>query len=101
MIAEAPEEGFEPEHGCELGADTFQSHEHHGGVLATSSRCRLGTHLLLRSQQRVALRLDFPDLAHEHLDPLDLANYPRLEIRWHGSAVRRPQRLQPFPPVPT
>src|SRR5690349_10114811 len=101
MIAEASEEGFEPEHGGELGADTFESHEHHGGILATSSGHRLGTDFLLRSQQRAALRLDFPDLAHEHLDPLDLANDSRLEIAWHGSAVRRPQRVEPLPPVPT
>ena len=54
---------------------------------------------LLRGKQRVPLGLDRLDLLEQQFEPIELAADLSLEMLWQGTAIARPQLVEPSPTV--
>src|SRR4051794_11771440 len=89
-VGEGPEQALEPEQRGGLRADPLEPQQ---------EGRRAGRRLGRRRGERVALGLDLPDLAHQQLEPLDLAADLGLEPRRQGVPVPRLEALQAGPAV--
>ena len=88
-IVEVSEQPFRPEDGGELRPDALMS----SNIAGRSRRCRSA---LARSEQRVPLGLHRLDLFEQQFEPIEFAADLRLQMLRQGTAIARPQLLEPL-----
>ena len=89
-IVEVSEESFRPEDGGELRSDALDVEQHR------RRRRRSG---LLRGEQRVPLGLHRLDLLKQQFEPIEFTADLSLEMLWQGTAIARPQLVEPLPTI--
>ena len=82
------EQPFRPEDGGELRPDALDVEQH-----------RRRRWRLLRGKQHVPLGLHRLDLLEQQFEPIELPADLSLEMLWQGTAIARPQLVEPLPSI--
>ena len=86
------EQSFQPKDGGELRPDALDVEQH---------RYRRWRGDLLRGQQRVPLGLHGFDLLEQQFEPIELTADLDLKMHRQGTAIARPQFVEPSPTIAT